>query len=105
MPGKLPSTVAASEWQTPHASTPNAHLVAAGIPKRPPHFSELSWFPYLNGFVGLTHFRCSLFDIPERRRSCRGASKELAVRLDAFVTAAPPFDPPQGKLVFDKRLR
>src|SRR5262245_53047804 len=37
----------------------NAHLVVAGIPKRPPHFSELSWFPYLNGFVGLTHLRCS----------------------------------------------
>src|SRR5215472_6111379 len=34
----------------------NAHLVVAGILKRPPHFSELSWFPYLNGFVGLTHF-------------------------------------------------
>src|SRR5262249_29401392 len=39
----------------------NAHLVLAGILKRPPHFSELSWFPNLNGFVGLTHFRCSLF--------------------------------------------
>src|SRR5215467_6337279 len=37
----------------------NAHLVLAGILKRPPHFSELSWFPYLNGFVGLTHFRSS----------------------------------------------
>ena len=78
----------------------NAHLVVAGILKRPPHFSELSWFPYLNGFVGLTHFRCSLFDIPERRRSCRGASKELAVRREAFVSAAPPF--PRGKLVFVK---
>jgi hypothetical protein len=33
----------------------NAHLVEAGILKRPPHFSELSRFPYLNGFVGLTH--------------------------------------------------
>src|SRR6516164_1788493 len=37
----------------------NAHLVVAGILKRPPHFSELSWFPYLNGFVGFTHFRSS----------------------------------------------
>jgi hypothetical protein len=72
----------------------NAHLVVAGILKRPSHFSELSWFPYLNGFVGLTHFRSSLFDIREPRRSCRGAFKELAVRLDAFVTAAPPFDSP-----------
>ena len=80
----------------------NAHLVVAGILKRPPHFSELTWFPYLNGFVGLTHFRSSLFDIREPRRSCRGAFKELAVRLDAFVTAAPSFDPPRGKLVFDK---
>src|SRR5262249_40678829 len=35
----------------------NAHLVVGGILKRPPHFSELSWFPYLNGFVGLTHLR------------------------------------------------
>src|SRR5215510_12301353 len=50
----------------------NAHLVVAGIPKRPPHFGELSRFPYLDGFVGLTHFRCSLFDIQEPRRSCRG---------------------------------
>ena len=41
----------------------NAHLVVAGILKRPPHFSELSWFPYLDGFVGLNHFRGSLFDI------------------------------------------
>src|SRR5262249_42307944 len=79
-----------------------AHLVVAGILKRPPHFSELSWFPYLNGFVARTHFRCSLFDIREPRRSCRGAFKELAVRLDAFVTAASPFEPPRGKLVFDK---
>src|SRR6516162_4836326 len=39
----------------------NAHLVVAGILKRPPHFSELSWSPYLNGFVRLAHFvaRCS----------------------------------------------
>ena len=37
----------------------NAHLVVAGILKRPPHFSELTWFPYLNGFVGLIHFRTS----------------------------------------------
>src|SRR5262249_43258437 len=37
----------------------NAYLVVAGIPKRPPHCSELSWSPYLNGFVGLTHFRSS----------------------------------------------
>src|SRR5262252_5829720 len=58
----------------------NAHLVVAGIPKRPPHISELSWFPHLKGFVGLTHFRCSLFDIREPRRSRR---------LDAFVAAAP----------------
>src|SRR5262245_57949164 len=47
----------------------NAHLVMAGILKRPPHFSELSWFPHLNGFVGLTHFialihsRCSLYKL------------------------------------------
>src|SRR5215471_14734341 len=34
----------------------NAHLLVAGPLKRPPHFSELSWFPYLNGFVGRTHF-------------------------------------------------
>jgi hypothetical protein len=37
----------------------NAHLVVAGILKRSPHFSELSWFPYLNGFVGLTLYRSS----------------------------------------------
>src|SRR6516162_5802127 len=100
MPGKLPSTVASSEWQTPHAST--------RMRTWPPHFSELSWFPYLNGFVGLTHFPIShsfpllAVHIRERRRSCRGALRELAVRLDAFVTAAPPFNPPRGKLVFDK---
>src|SRR5215469_7926054 len=35
----------------------NAHLVMAGTLKRPPHFSEFSWFPYFNGFVGLTHFQ------------------------------------------------
>ena len=55
----------------------NAHLVVAGILKRPPHFSELSWLPYLNSFVSLAHFRCSLFDI--REGSCRGAFEELAV--------------------------
>jgi hypothetical protein len=37
----------------------NAHLVVAGILKRPPHFSELSRLAYLDGFVGLTHFRSS----------------------------------------------
>jgi hypothetical protein len=37
----------------------NAHLVVAGILKQSPHFSELSWFPYLNGFVGLSHYRSS----------------------------------------------
>jgi hypothetical protein len=57
----------------------NAHLVVAGIPKRPPYFSELAWFAYLNRFVALTHFRCSLFGMREPRRSCRGAFEELAV--------------------------
>src|SRR5262249_29253329 len=37
----------------------NAYLVVARILKRPPHFSELTRFPDLNGFVGLTHFRSS----------------------------------------------
>ena len=41
----------------------NAHLVVAGILKRPPHFGELSRFAYLDGFVGLNHFRGPLFDI------------------------------------------
>jgi hypothetical protein len=48
----------------------NAHLIVVGILKRPPHFSELSWFAYLNGFVGLTHSVLA-FDIRERRRSRR----------------------------------
>src|SRR5215510_13282939 len=80
----------------------NAHLVGAGILKRPPHFSELSWFADLNGFVGFTHFRCSLFDIRKPRRSSRGTLKEFAVRQHVLVTAAPPIDPPRSKLVFDK---
>ena len=37
----------------------NAHLAVAGILKRPPHFSELTWFPYLNGLVGVIYFRTS----------------------------------------------
>jgi NitT/TauT family transport system permease protein len=31
----------------------NAYLVVAGILKRPPRFSELSWSPYLDAFVSV----------------------------------------------------
>jgi hypothetical protein len=44
----------------------NTHLAMARILKRLPHFGELSWFPYFNGCVGFTHFRCSLFESGSR---------------------------------------
>ena len=38
----------------------NAYLVVAGILKRPPRFSELSWSPYLDAFVSV----CLPFALP-----------------------------------------
>jgi hypothetical protein len=80
----------------------NAHLVEAGILKRPPHFSELSRFPYLNGFVGFTHFRCSLYDVRERGDPAAMHSKNwqsASMRRNRRSTI------PRGKLVFIKERR
>jgi hypothetical protein len=77
----------------------NAHLVVAGIPKRPPHFSELSWFPYLNGFVALTHFSLLAVRHPRVVAILPRRIQRIAVHLGTFTTAAP-----TRKLVFDKGL-
>jgi hypothetical protein len=70
----------------------NAHLVLAGIQKRPPHFSELSWSPYLNGFVGLHPFseislifvvRCSTKLVFDKGRLCEQSDANLSKSLRA----------------------
>src|SRR5262245_51560833 len=50
----------------------NAHLVVAGILKRPPHFSELSWFAYLISLLAVRHPRAKAI-LPRRTRRIRSA--------------------------------
>ena len=83
MPGKLPRL-----WRRPSGKhrTPRRECApgrgrdpeAAASIQRTLLVSVPQWL-----FVALTYFRCLLFDIREPKRSCRGAFKELAVRLDA----------------------